>query len=307
MPTPSVLRPVALTSLSLAVALAAGCSSREKEPKTLPSQTVSQTSPELEEPPPLPPPIAAPEEPERPPLVKVIDAGRHNQPQTLAEASRMAREQKGTTPPPIAEINDDNLSQYAEGGNVTVSTSGPAAPAPEAPPLAGPPPLPAPSAVPTSPAGASAERPAPSGARDETYWRNGALQLRTAWRQALDEIAELELESAALRQRFYLQDDPYIRDTQVKPLWDRVLDRLAQQRKDAGRYEQELNVFIDDGRRSGALPGWLSEGWELEPGEEERKKYQDVEILKSSRVPIVGEAEETKPELEPDPEDEDQP
>ncbi|NJL27037.1 MAG: hypothetical protein HC897_03720 [Thermoanaerobaculia bacterium] len=73
-----------------------------------------------------------------------------------------------------------------------------------------------------------------------------------------------------------------------------MLDRLGQRRKDAARYEQELNVLVDDGRRSGALPGWLSEGWELEPGEEERKKYQDLEILKPTNTPIVG--EETEPD-----------
>ena len=72
-----------------------------------------------------------------------------------------------------------------------------------------------------------------------------------------------------MRQQFYAEDDPYIRDGQLKPAWDRVLDRILQLQQRAQQYERELEVFVDDGRRSGAHQGWLNQGWELEPTAEE--------------------------------------
>jgi len=36
--------------------------------------------------------------------------------------------------------------------------------------------------------------------------------------------------SAGWRRRFYAENDPYARDSQIKPEWDRVLDRLGKAR-----------------------------------------------------------------------------
>jgi len=277
--------PVWLFAASAVFALAACSSSKDEAPSALPSQTTTDAVPELEEPPPLPPlpPPIREEEPTPESKVKVIDDGGKgkNEPKTLVEASRLARQQKGISPPPVAEINDDNLSEYAEGGKVTYATSEPAAPAPGS----------TGSETASAPAGeGSPPAPTPTGTRGEEYWRNGVLELRRSWRQALDDISELELEAAALRQRFYLEDDPYIRDTQVKPSWDRVLDRLSQRRKDAARYEEDLGAFVEEGRQAGALPGWLSEGWELEPSEEEREKYEEFRTHQPGDVDIADPA-----------------
>jgi hypothetical protein len=233
--------------------------SGSKEPEPLPSQTVSQVAPQLEPPPPLPtPPIhEVPASGNDRSAVKVIDAGGSgSEPKTLAEASRLAKEQKrksGTKKPTVATITDDNLHEYAAGADVIVLESAPSAPSP------------------LDAEAAAARRPEPvdDGIRDEEYWRNRALELRMGWRRAVDRIKELELESAALRQQFYAEEDPYIRDSQLKPAWDRVLDRLDQLREQAERYEGELETFVEEGRQANALQGWLNEGWELEPTAEE--------------------------------------
>lgn len=229
------------------------CSSG-REPEALPSQTVSQVTPQLEPPPPLPPPAPAIREVQ--PLndrstVKVIDeGGAAAQPKSLAEASQLAKALKGNHGPSVATINDDNLHEYSQKGDVIVLESAPAAPNPgnDVEALVDP-----------------TQSRVDSTVRDEQYWRNRALELRMGWRRTVDRIQELSLESAALRQRFYAEDDPYVRDGQLKPAWDRVLDRIEQLKTRSTQYERELETFIEEGRQSQAHQGWLNQGWELEP------------------------------------------
>ncbi|MEM1181546.1 MAG: hypothetical protein AAGM22_24595 [Acidobacteriota bacterium] len=258
--------PLASIGVVSLVALS-GCAGGDiEEPQTTPppTQVTSQVEPPPP-PPPLPPPIREVRATGSRSKVTVIDAGLEAQkPTTLIEASRLAKARKRQQAPqaPIAEINDDNLAEYAEGAEVIVLESAPAGQL-------------------TDEATADTAAPAldptvPDGVRDEDFWRNRALELRMGWRRAVDELAELELESAALRQQFYAEDDPYIRDSQVKPAWDRVLDRMNALREQAGRFEGELDSFLDEGRREGALQGWLNQGWELEPTAEERQLVEQV-------------------------------
>ena len=103
----------------------------------------------------------------------------------------------------------------------------------------------------------------------EQYWRDRVLEIRTEWRIAFDSIAELEAGIAGLRRDFYAEDDPFYRDSQIKPAWDSALDELEKAKRDTERLEEELEIAVRDGRRQGALPGWLREGIELEPTPEE--------------------------------------
>ncbi len=260
----------------MALAVLAGCGG-SRQPEPLPSQTVTKITPQLE-PPPAPPPLPPVREvqPTRT-TVKVIEqGGEPNKPLTLLEASQLARAQKQNAPPPVAEINDENLAEYAAGGDIIILTSEPAAPAPQLQPNAAPP-----------TAAAASELPVvtPDGLRDEKYWRSRAIELRMGWRRAVDLIEELELENAALRQQFYAEEDDYLRDTQIKPSWDRVLDRLEQLRERSQRYEQDLESFVEEGRLSGAQQGWLNEGWELEPTAEEKTRLEKIGAHQSIDVP----------------------
>ena len=254
---------VLLTGMLCVVTL--GCGDK-KSPETFPAAT--QVTPQMEPPPPappLPPPIRQVE-----PTtggqnaVRVIDPGGTEQPKTLIEASRLAKAQKRArgVQKPIAEINDENLAEYAEGGEVIVLESEPAAPEPTEEDYA-----------------ETFDDDEDGDIRDEEYWRNRALELRMGWRRAIDDLSRLELESAALRQQFYAEEDPYIRDSQIKPAWDRVLDRMDALRQQASRYETELDDFLDDGRQAGALQGWLNQGWELEPTTEERTLASDIDTI----------------------------
>lgn len=99
----------------------------------------------------------------------------------------------------------------------------------------------------------------------EGYWRRRVLEARMNWRNSALEIDHLENRIEGLRTRFYEEDDPYYRDNQVKPSWDRAIDRLEEARDAAREFEREVATILDDGRRAGALPGWLREGLKLEP------------------------------------------
>ncbi|MEO1365969.1 MAG: hypothetical protein AAFX50_02245 [Acidobacteriota bacterium] len=273
------LRRSPLASLGVAsVVVLTGCAGGDlEEPQTTPPPTQVTSQVEPPPPPPLPPPIREVRPTGGRSKVTVIDAGvQEEKPTTLIEASRLAKARKRQQAPqaPIAEINDENLAEYAEGAEVIVLESEPAAQLPDA-----------------DAADATAEVPGPAAdsVRDEDFWRNRALELRMGWRRAVDELAELELESAALRQQFYAEDDPYIRDSQVKPSWDRVLDRMGTLREQAGRYERELDSFLDEGRREGALQGWLNQGWELEPTPAERQLVEQVSFGTRSGEPTSRE------------------
>jgi hypothetical protein len=206
--------------------------------------------------------------------VKVIEeGGGDGQQMSLVEASRRAKELQAKRPPASIIIDDENLHEYAKGGSVIILESAPAAElSKEARAIA--------EGAPIFAAGVRSTNEdssdLPLEARGEDYWRNRSLDLRRRWRRTVDQIDELELENAALRQQFYAEDDTYIRDSQVKPAWDRVLDRLTSLRIDAGRYEEELDLFVAEGRGAGALPGWLREGWELEPSEDERNRTKSI-------------------------------
>jgi hypothetical protein len=144
----------------------------------------------------------------------------------------------------VIRINDKNLSRHAAAGSLTVME-------PKERPKGG-------------------EGDVEKG-QDEAYWRERGLEIRQRWRRTVDEVKQLEQSTADWRQRFYATDDPYLRDTRVKPEWDRTLDRLGQARVEAEAAKKELAEFLEEGRRAGALPGWLRTGADQEPREEAPK------------------------------------
>lgn len=163
---------------------------------------------------------------------------------SLVQVAREERERRARAEEPVAIITNQTLPAYAAKGQITVATPGPSSPAPEA--------------------AASTEQ------RGEQYWRSRGLDIRRRWRGAVEEIERLEQRAAELRRRFYSEDDPYRRDGQIKPDWDRVLDRIEEKRAEADAAEEELGTFLEEGREAGALPGWLREGAQEEPSHEEQ-------------------------------------
>ncbi len=162
-------------------------------------------------------------------------------------------------------ITDKTLPKYASKGQITIADpkkdkKKPAAAAPAAAPEA----------------------------RDEQYWRGRARALRESWKQAADEVKDLEQKSTSLRQKFYSESDTFLRDTQIKPDWDRVLDHLRQARLDADAAKQDLSQFLEEGRSAGALPGWLDEGVEDEPADEAARKKEPTPAVQAIEPPVIN-------------------
>jgi hypothetical protein len=170
----------------------------------------------------------------------VVDPGGERGPVTLVEAAKAERERRARSGPPVAVITDENVAKSK--GQITM-------------------------AEPKKPTATGVSAEALQTIKDEQHWRSRALDIRTRLRQATDRVEDLELSAAGWRRRFYAEDDPYFRDSKIKPEWDRVLAQLEATRADIEDTRKELEDFLEEGRRAGALPGWLREGGELEPAE----------------------------------------
>lgn len=242
-------------------ALLAGCvtpppAKTNPEAAETPEPAEKAAEPAPPEPAPTPAPVPA-----TPPLPKkpyegredivVLDSGNEEatSSRTLVEAARAERERRAHAGPPVAVINDKNLKKQAT-GQLTYAT---------------------PKKVEKgSEAAAASDEPL----RDEQYWRSRSLEIRLRWRHAADEVKELEKTAAGWRRRFYAERDTYVRDGQIKPEWDRVLDRLEEARSEVVASTRELEEFMEEGRKAGALPGWLREGVDQEPKEEPKPSNQ---------------------------------
>jgi hypothetical protein len=189
------------------------------------------------------------------------------EPPTLAEAARLARERRAEEGgAPLAVITDETLPEYAT-GELSIAAEAPApgdSPAPEA-----------------SAPEATAEE------RGEEFWRNRVREARIRWRDLVEELARLEQEAQDLRQRFYAEDDGFYRDSQIKPAWDRALDRLGEVRDQLELARAGVDKIVQEGRLEGALPGWLREGIEYEPTLEEPE--EGLGIHEASEPQVIGE------------------
>lgn len=177
----------------------------------------------------------------KPREVDVVDPGGERGPVSLVEAAKAERERRSRSGPPVAVITDKNVNQSK--GHITV-------------------------AEPKKTNASEVDAAALQILKDEQYWRSRALDIRTRLREATDRVGDLELSAAGWRRRFYAEEDPYFRDGKIKPEWDRVLAQLDETRTEVEATRKELDDFLDEGRRAGALPGWLREGGELEPAVE---------------------------------------
>ncbi|MCH9648087.1 MAG: hypothetical protein K0U98_07605 [Deltaproteobacteria bacterium] len=152
-----------------------------------------------------------------------------------------AKRQSGTSSMPIAVINNENLEEYATSGELTYVDE---EEVPEA-----------------LPSGETS----PETTGQEEYWRDQALETRLAWKQSVEERQRLEDRAAELRRHFYSEDDPFVRDGQIKPEWDRVLEQLAETRTQEVNFQRELQELYEEAQEAGADPSWIDEGIEFEP------------------------------------------
>jgi hypothetical protein len=208
-------------------------------------------------------PVSVEQEDERPTVndhTIVIDPGDGIPPerQTLLEAASAERERRRTAPPPTIFITNENLAEHATGDLTVIGGRARGGPKTD------------------TARGGNASASAAPAERGEDYWRQRILSVRSDWKQTLEEINHLEGRVAQLRRKFYAEDDAYYRDTQIKPSWDRTLERLQEAREVVGTYRDAVDRVLEEGRHAGALPGWLREGIELEPKVQAVEEPEDL-------------------------------
>lgn len=251
------------------VLLAIGCS-RNKDVETpgLPSQTLLPESSRTSEVRPAPPP-RIPEET----LIVIEPGAEEDLSKGLVEASKAERKRRAQAGDPEIVLTDKNLEEYQEGAQLTFvhEEEGEEGTTSDDP---------------------SADRSISDlpGDIGEQYWRDRGLQIRTAWRETIDRIDELQGDVVDYRRRFYEEDDPSVRDTMIKPAWDRALEELEEARDTARKLEDDLQSFLDLGYQSGATEEWLDEGIELEPDPEE------LELLRRERDTLQFDEPDMAPE-----------
>lgn len=251
----------------LFVTLLAGCQGNP-QPVTPKSAPEPAPAPAANPAPVVPPKPVQATESVRDDAAVVVDPGAEDdgKPATLAEAAKAERERRARAGKPVAVITDKTLPQYARKGQITIAD-------PKQKKGAA-----------TTPAPVAADPQEP--ARDEQYWRNRALEIRLRWRQAADDVQQLEQRSTELRQRFYSETDSFLRDNQIKPEWDRVLDRLRQAKIEVSAAKQDLERMNEEGRAAGAQPGWLREGQDQEP--EAQPEPQKLPAPQSIEPPVLN-------------------
>src|SRR5436305_10248767 len=260
------------SSLLLIILLSAGCRGTTPQPVARAEQTPPAAARVTAAPatPPATPATPAAKDPNRDDAPVVVDPGddESSAPKTLGQAARAEKERRAKTGAPAAiVINDKNLHQYAAKGQITVAD---------------------PKAKKAAATAAPATAAADPAVHDEQYWRGRALEIRLRWRAAADEVKKLEQRSTELRQRFYSENDSFVRDNQVKPEGDRVTDRRQKARAETATARPGLANFLDEGRRAGALPGWLREGEEQEPPPVPGKKKNGMPAPQSIEPPVLN-------------------
>ncbi len=199
----------------------------------------------------------------------VVDPGDDGAPKSLVEAARAEKERRANAGQPAHVINDKTLPGYARKGQITIAD-------PKKDKKA-----------------TTVQAPTTGEVQDEAYWRSRARDIRERWRDAAGDVKDLEQKATELRQKFYLESDTFTRDNQIKPEWDRLLERLRQARLDVEATQKELAEFLEEGRAKDVMPGWLREGEEEEPEELPQKKEagappQSIEPPVIEPPPAVG-------------------
>lgn len=242
--------PCLLSALLLVALCLANCSSSPKASAQVepagPTPVLPAALPNL----PPPPPIRE-VSPSVPVAVKVLSDGKEGNTQpSLIEASRMAKAKKREVGEarPVIEITDDNLRDYSNGGQVFVLESGESSNSNAVDQVA-----------PTS-ADASEKAVGTENADQELFWRQSVSELRTGLRRTVDDLKRIDLESTLLRQQFYSETDPFVRDSEIKPRWDRALDQLSALRKKAKEDRSALAAMLTEAKKSGIAAEWLEDG-----------------------------------------------
>jgi hypothetical protein len=114
-------------------------------------------------------------------------------------------------------------------------------------------------AVPPASAAAGGDELDAAEAQNKAHWQERYFAARRELDELTAEEARLTAEVARLERDFYSRDDPYQRDTVIKPAWDEAVIKLREVQKRLPAARKAPDEIANEARRAGALPGWFRE------------------------------------------------
>lgn len=181
-----------------------------------------------------PPPTPTPAPTSGPALVRRATGAPSSSLAEVAARTRLRAPQGGIT------ITNDNLKALAGDVELTSASGGSpqAAGTPEA-------------------AGVFRDRAGASEAASQRLWQQRYQRARGYLRHLEDEESRLSREVERLKAEFYALDDPFRRDGEIKPAWDKALAKLTDTRARLAESRALPDEVLQAGLKAGALPGWF--------------------------------------------------
>ncbi|MCP2605249.1 hypothetical protein NLC29_03750, partial [Candidatus Aminicenantes bacterium AH-873-B07] len=92
--------------------------------------------------------------------------------------------------------------------------------------------------------------------KQEMFWRKRKEEYEQRWKKAKEYVELLTLKMNGLWQEFYSMDDMTSRDKIQREISETYQKLLRAQQEEA-RTKKELEKFLIEAKKQGALPGWL--------------------------------------------------
>jgi len=193
-----------------------------------------------------------------PVLAQAQDAPAPQQPPSVADAARKAREQSKGRPQPAKVFTNEDVPNLKG----TVSVVGTPPPEPAAAPAAA-------EAAPAAPAGAPAATTpgaAPGAAaapqpqvKDEAYFRGKFAEARNKLAADTKELDILQREYNLKQQQFYLDPNVALREQNNRADLNKTLELINAKKLDVERDQQAIAALETELRQAGGQPGWSRE------------------------------------------------
>lgn len=166
--------------------------------------------------------------------------------QSLVEAAKKEKERRAKVSKPSKVINNETITEYLKGKEYTPGTIEQAGEASAA------------SSEAKSPKSKEEEYTGPTDlyGRNESYWRNRIQEAKDRIKALESEAENLQSQMNAMRRAFYAIDDPNQREL-LNVQINKTFELIDKNKAELEEAKKELENIREEGRKSGALPGWI--------------------------------------------------
>lgn len=166
--------------------------------------------------------------------------------QSLVEAAKKEKERRAKINKPSKVINNETLQEYLKDKGYTPGTIE----------QAGGTPPPSTEAKPEKEKQETYAGPTDLYGRNEDYWRNRIQSAKEKIKALEKEAEDLQSQMNAMRRAFYAIDDPNQREL-LNVQINKTFELIDKNKIELEKAKKELEDIREEGRKSGALPGWI--------------------------------------------------